>query len=208
MIRSTLISAGALLCLAAAGFAQTPQKVGVMSFQGAIVGTKDGQKASQAIEQKFSPRQKDFQTRQSEIAQLEDQLNKGGNLMSDDKRGQLTRDIDEKKRRLQRDAQDAQEELNQEQQKALGAIYQRMIAVVEKYAKDNAYTLILDDGNQQTSPILFASSAIDVTQDIITLYDKTASSGGPAPTSSAPTSSAPAPRVPGTTAPSLAPGKK
>src|SRR5579884_273807 len=100
MIRSALISAAAVLCLAAGSFAQTPGKVGVISFQGAIVGTKDGQKASQQLEQKFAPRQKDFQSRQAEVAQLEDQLNKGGNLMSEDKRSQMVRDIDEKKRRL------------------------------------------------------------------------------------------------------------
>jgi outer membrane protein len=193
MIRSALISAAALLCLAAGSFAQTPGKVGVISFQGAIVGTKDGQKASQQLEQKFAPRQKDFQSRQAEVAQLEDQLNKGGNLMSEDKRSQMVRDIDEKKRRLDRDAQDARDELNQDQQKLLGDISQRMMAVVEKYAKDNSFTLILDVGNQNSSQVLFASSSIDITQDIIALYDKSSTGGAPA-------------AVPGTPAPTVVPG--
>jgi outer membrane protein len=177
--------------------------VGVINFQGAIMGTKDGQKAAAQLEQQFSPKQKDFQARQAEIAQLEDQLNKGGNLMSEDKRSQTVRDIDEKKRRLQRDAEDARQELDQAQQKALNEIYQRMMAVLTKYAKDNGFTLILDDGNQQTSPILFASSGIDVTQDIISLYDKSSSKGGPisvpaAPGSATRPSSTTTPPAPGT----------
>lgn len=183
-MRSSVIPAFAVLALACGAFAQqTPPKVGVMSIQGAIVGTKDGQKASQELTAKFEPKQKDIQNRQAELAQLQDQYNKGGNLMSEDKRAQLARDIDEKKKRLERDVQDAQEELNNEQQRVLQGLGQRMMAVVIKYAKDNGYTMILDDSNPNT-PLLYASSGIDITQDIISLYDKTSTNGGPTATPS------------------------
>jgi outer membrane protein len=99
--------------------------------------------------------------------------------MNDDKRNQLARDIDQKKKRLERDVQDAQEELNAEQQRVLQGLGQRMMAVIEKYAKDNGYTMILDVSNPNT-PVLYASSGIDITQDIISLYDKSSTSGGPA----------------------------
>ena len=147
-------------------------KVGVISIQGAIVGTKDGQKASQELDSKFVPRKKEFDSRQSEIAQLQDQYNKGGTVMAEDKRNQLARDIDEKKKRLERDMQDAEEDLKGEQQKVLQGLGQRMMAVIEKYAKDNGYTMILDVSNPNT-PVLYASSGIDITQDIVSLYDKT-----------------------------------
>lgn len=176
--RSSLISA-VLLCAAASVFAQqAPTKVGVISVQGAIVGTKDGQKASQQLDAKFSPRKKEFDSRQSELAQLQDQYSKGGTLMSEDKRGQLAREIDEKKKRLDRDMQDAQEELQSAQTQALQGLGQRMMAVIEKYAKDNGYTMILDVSNPNT-PVLYASSAIDITQDIVQLYDKTSTNGAP-----------------------------
>jgi outer membrane protein len=168
--------------------------VGVISIQGAIVGTKDGQKASQELDTKFVPRKKDFDVRQSEIAQLQDQYNKGGNLMAEDKRNQLARDIDEKKKRLERDMQDAQEELQSEQQRVLQGLGQRMMAVIEKYAKDNGYTMILDVSNPNT-PVLYASSGIDITQDIVSLYDKSSTNGGPA-----------APATPGTPKPGATTG--
>lgn len=207
------MSAAALVSLAFGGFAQqapaavgvtsTAQKVGVISVQGAIVGTKDGQKASQELDAKFSPKKKEFDTRQSEINQLQDQYNKGGTVMSEDKRQQLARDIDEKKKRLQRDMQDAQDELQGEQQRLLQSLGQRMMAVIEKYAKDNGYTMILDVSNPNT-PVLYASSAIDITQDIVQLYDKTSSNGGPTATPTAapaggtvrPTGVTPAPGTP------------
>ncbi|MBV9304211.1 MAG: OmpH family outer membrane protein [Acidobacteriaceae bacterium] len=179
-MRSSVITVLPVFALALGAYAQqTPAKVGVISVQGAIVGTKDGQKASQELETKFAPKKKDIDTRQSELGQLKDQYQKGGNLMSEDKRNQMARDIDEKQKRLERDVQDAQEELNAEQQKVLQSLGQRMMAVIEKYAKDNGYSMILDVSNPNT-PVLYASSGIDITQDIISLYDKTSTNGGPA----------------------------
>src|SRR5436309_5783436 len=193
--RSTWISGIVLLCLAfSASAQQAANKVGVISVQGAIVGTKDGQKASQELDTKFAPRKKEFDGRQSELASLQDQYNKGGSVLSEDKRNQLARDIDEKKKRLERDMQDAQEELQSEQQRLLQSLGQRMMAVIEKYAKDNNYTLILDVSNPNT-PVLYASSGIDITSDIVSLYDKNPT---PTATSTAPTSGAGAP---GSTAP-------
>jgi outer membrane protein len=180
-LRSNIMFAAALLSLPAGVFAQTPApaKVGVISIQGAIVGTKDGQKASGELDNKFAPKKKEFDSRQSEIAQLQDQYNKGASVMSEDKRNQMARDIDEKKKRLERDMQDAEEDLRGEQQKLLQGLGGRMMAVIEKYAKDNGYSMILDVSNPNT-PVLYASSGIDITQDIVSLYDKTSVNGGPA----------------------------
>jgi outer membrane protein len=187
-LKISIVSA-TVLCLAVGASAQqSANKVGVISMQGAIVGTKDGQKAQQQLEGKFEPKKKEFDGRNAEITQLEDQLSKGGTLISEDKKAQLARDIDEKKRRLQRDVQDAQEEMQSAQQQVLSGLVGRIQAVVEKYAKDNGYTMILDVSNQNT-PVLFASSGIDITQDIIALYDKTTTNGTP---------SAAAPGTPGT----------
>ncbi len=203
--KSSFVAAAACLCMAlGANAQQAPTKVGVISVQGAIVGTTDGKKASAELETKFNPKKKEFDSRQSEIAQLQDQLNKGGSVMNDEKRSQLARDVDEKKKRLERDMQDANEELQSEQQRVLQGLGQRMMAVIDKYAKDNGYTIILDDSNPNT-PLLYASSGIDITQDIIQLYDKTSSNGGPVTTPGAPatpgapkTGLTPGARAPGT----------
>lgn len=181
----------AVACLASSAFAQTPPtKVAVISVQGAIIGTKDGQKAAQQLQAKFAPKQKDFSDRQTEIQGLNDQLQKGSNTMSEDKRAQLQREVEDKTKRLQRDEQDTKEEWDGSQQQLLQSLGQRMMGVIEKYAKDNGYSVVLDVSNPNT-PVLYASSGIDITQDIISLYDKTTVNGGPAA----------APAVPGATHP-------
>jgi outer membrane protein len=208
VIRRILFTVLAVASLAVGAYAQTPAtKVAVISVQGAIIGTKDGQKAAQELEAKFAPKRKELSDRQAEVASLNDQLRKGSNTMAQDKQAQMERDIEDKNKRLQRDTQDANDEWNTEQQRLLQSLGQRMIAVIEKYAKDNGYSIVIDVSNPNT-PVLYASSAIDITQDIISLYDKTSANGGPAATPQSPTpgGNAVKPATPGSVVKPTAPG--
>lgn len=164
------------VALAASAGAQTsapPTKVGVIHIQNAIIGTKDGQKAAAELETKVAPKRKELESKQNAIAQLQDRLNKGRNTMSVEEREKLIRDIDQRTKSLNRDTEDAQAEMEQEQQKILQDLGQRIMAVIDKYARDNGYNLILDVSSPQT-PVLYISSGIDITQEIVALYDKNA----------------------------------
>jgi len=169
--KQSLCAVAAVLALALAAEAQSaPGKVGIVNVQQAIVGTKDGQKASQQLDSKYQPKQKDFEKRQADIAQIQEQLNKTGALLSEEKRGEMQRDLDQKRRSLDRDTSDARDELAADQQKILQSLGQKMVALIEKYAKDNGYSLILDVSSPNT-PVVYASPAVDITKDIVAIYD-------------------------------------
>jgi outer membrane protein len=163
-----------MLALAAAAVAQSPAKIGVINIQSAIVTTKDGQKAAADLEAKVLPRRKAMEAKQNEINNLKDQLQKGQNALSDQAKQELARNIDYKTKSFKRDVEDLQAEGEAEQQKALQDLGGKMMAVIDRYAKENGYALIVDVSSPQT-PVLFASNTIDVTKDIIQLYDKNAS---------------------------------
>ncbi len=181
----------AVLCGALHSPAQTGNKVAVINVQSALVSTKDGQKAAGEIQARFNPKKAELEKRQAEIGQLQDQLNRGRNTLSDDARQNLVREIDQKTKSLNRDTEDAQAELNQDEQKIMGELLGRMMQVVNKYAKDNGYVLVLDVSSQQT-PVMYASNTIEITKDIIELYDKNAPSAPASPG----TAASPAPRPP------------
>jgi outer membrane protein len=166
----------AAVAASAVAFGQAPTKVGVINIQSAIISTKDGQKAAQELETKRAPKAKEFEKRQADIRQLQDSLNRGGNAMAEAAKQELVRNIDTKTKAFNRDLEDAQAEWDQDQQKVLQELGQKIMVVIDKYAKDNGYSLILDVSNPQT-PVLYASNAIDVTKDIIDLYDKNAPTG-------------------------------
>jgi outer membrane protein len=161
-------------------------KVGIIHIQNAIISTKDGQKAASELTTRFAPRKGGLEKKQSNVAQLQDQLRKGSNTMSEEAKQKLTREIDQETKSLNRETEDAQAELDQEQNKIMQELGQRIMAVIDKYAKDNGYALILDVSSQQT-PVLYATNSIDITQDIIALYDKNA----PAATTSTKPATAP-----------------
>jgi outer membrane protein len=180
--------------------AQSPAgKVAVIYFQGAIVGTKDGQKAAAELEAKANPKRKELELKQNEVNSLQDQLNKGQNTLSDAAKNELYKNIEIKKKSLQRDVEDTQEDFKQEQEKLLQQLAQKMTAGIERYSRDHGYSLVVDVSSPQ-SPVLYASPTVDITKDIIELYDQSAtamSNPAPAkPTSSAPPLTAPKPATP------------
>ena len=174
--------------LATLGYAQQI-KIATISIQGALVSTKDGQKAGADLEAKAGPRRKTVEGRQNEINSLKDQLQKGQNTLSEAAKNDLYRTIDQKTKSLNRDMQDIQDELDQDQQKVLNELGQKIYAVIGKYAQEKGYTMVLDVSNPQT-PIVWASNTIDITKEIIELYDKE-NSGAGTTTTSAPSSKPP-----------------
>jgi outer membrane protein len=69
--------------------------------------------------------------------------------------------------------------------------------VLDKYAKDNGYTVIVDVSSPQT-PVLWRAESIDVTKEVIEMYDKNAPSATSTPAAAKPAAVKPAAR---TTAP-------
>jgi outer membrane protein len=67
-----------------------------------------------------------------------------------------------------------------------------MMQVIDKFARDNGYAVIIDVSSQNT-PVIYASAAVDVTKEIVELYDKNAAAApaGAAPAAGAPAAGAP-----------------
>ena len=166
--------------------AAIPTKIGIVNIQQAILGTADGKKASADLQTKFNPRKSALEKRQSDLQQMEDQLRKGSATMSDEAKARMQRDIENNTKSLQRDAQDLNDDVDQENGKLMNEIGGKMMQVIEQYATQNGYAVVLDVSNQQ-SPVLWASAATEITGDIVRLYDQAhPASGSPAPAAAAP----------------------
>ena len=177
--------------------AQGPTKIAILHINQAIVATKEGQKTAGELQVRFEPKRKALEARQAEIASLQQEYNKGANTMAEAKRTSLQREIDTKTKQHTRDMEDAEAEWQQEQGKIINELGSKVMVVVGKYAKDNGYTLVLDVSSEQ-SPVLWAADGVNITADIIALYDKSA------PVSAAPSA---APSTPAAKPPAAAPTK-
>jgi outer membrane protein len=192
-----------VLALAATLTVQAQTKVAAINIQAAIIGTKDGQKAAAELNAKMLPKKRELEQRQNDINALQDQFNKGQNTMSESAKSDLYKNIEAKKKTLQREVEDAQADLEADQNKLMQQLGQKIVAVIERYARDNGYTMVVDVGNPNT-PVIYASPSIEITKEVIELYDKsTASASAPAAPTTAP------PKAPAATpaAPKSAPAK-
>ena len=212
MNKKHLILPAFVLCAATLAQAQgaAPTKIGIIHVQAAILGTKDGKKAGDELNAKFGQRKAELDKKQAAIDQLKDQLQKGSATLSDDAKNKLVRQIDSETTALKRNTEDAQADMEQEEGKIFNELGSKLYAIVEKYAKDNGYTMIIDVSGQQ-QPVWWASDSINITNDVVALYDKASpsgatSSGTAAP--KAPAAGAPAPAIRPAAPPPAAPKKQ
>lgn len=182
-IRYAATAFGALLLLPAA-WAQTgsagstarpaaepPLKVAVVNSQIVISNTGDGKQAAAEIQTQFAPRQAELENLNKQIEDLRTRLRNGATTLSDEEKARLAREGDQMTRALQRKQQDLQDDLTEAQREAYDRIGRKMLDVLERYAKDNSFSVVIDNG--QTSTVLYAAPQVDITQDIIRLYDQT-----------------------------------
>ncbi len=192
--------AAVVLLAPAAQAQQAGGKVAIMNVQGAILATKDGEKAREAMRVKFEPRAKEIEGRNAELQKKRQSMTAGANTMSVEAREKLSREIDDIQKKLQWDSEDMQNDIDQEQGKLVNSIGQRLLQVVDEYAKANGFSIVLDVSAQQ-SPVLWAANGIDITQPIVELYDKKFGAGGTAPGTPAPAPASAKPATPPTAAP-------
>jgi len=207
----------AMLAFGLGAQAQT-MKIGVVDMQGALLTTKDGQKAAEELKAKFGPKETELNKRSQELQAKQEQYKKAANTLSDAAKADADREIQTLTKNLQREADDAKADFQAEEQRLLGGIMDKMRAVLDKYAADNQLTMIVDISSQPNN-LLYANEASNITKAVIALYDKGVV---PAPTSPAPAagkppaSAAPAPAgvrlpaaaTPGRTTPAPAPAPK
>jgi outer membrane protein len=173
-----------------------PAKVGVISVQVAIQSTAEGKQAANELQSQFAPRQTELDNLRKLIVDLQTRLRTTSNTLSDEEKARLAREGDQLTRTYQRKQQDSQDDFNEAEREIVDRIGRKMIDILDKYSKENGYSVVLDTSAQNT-PVIYAANTVDVTQDIIKLYDqsypvKNAAAARP----STPRSTAPKPQAP------------
>ena len=172
-------------------------KVGIINIQGAILASNEGRRDLEALDKKFDPKRTELQNLNKEIEDLKKQLNTQGDKMNEDARNNFVRSLVTKQKAMQRSSEDAQNEYQLQQNEIAQRILQKMAPVIDKFAKDNQYSMLLDVSQPwPQGQVLWFGANADVTKQVVDLYN--AQSGVPAPaapsSSSKPTSGTTAPK--------------
>jgi outer membrane protein len=166
-----VFGASALRAQSAAPGSAAVGKIGVINVRQAIASTAEGKQAGAELQSQFAPRQNELEGLNKQINDLRQRIDAGTGKLSQDELARLQREGETKARQIQRKQDEYQEDVNAAQAEVFDRIGRKMIDVLDRYARENGYVAILDSSAQNT-PILFASTNIDVTQDIVRLYDQ------------------------------------
>ena len=145
-------------------------KTAVLQVQNAILTTREGHQAFSALESKFAARKAELEKKQNDIAALQEQFRKSSATMSEEAQRKIARDIDKRTKALNYEAETTQTDYEQEQADTVQALERKFRVVVDKYARDNEFGVVLDVTDPRT-PTFWWTNALDITNDVVRAYD-------------------------------------
>jgi outer membrane protein len=197
----------ALLCVAPIAKAQggAPQgtananKIAVVRVLDAIGTTAEGKQAQAEIQSQFAPRSAEIDAINKQIEDLQKKLQAGANTLSEDEKSRTQRQIEMLGRKLQRTQEAVQDELNGARADVLDRLGKKMLDVVNRYATENGYGVVIDASNQQAMTVIYASKQVDITDEVVKLYDQQfpVRAGATRPPATNPPATNPPPKRPG-----------
>ncbi len=156
-------------------------KIGVVDVERAIVQTVEGKKAEAAFTAKFETLRKDIETKQKQLEDQQNKLKTQDRVLSDAVKADLAKDIQRRQTDLTRIQEDAQKELETMRGELMRPIAEVTETVLNAFAKELGYTVIIDTSNPQNSSVVFANPTADVTEEVIRRVDAAMAAKTPAP---------------------------
>ena len=116
------------------------------------------------------PKEATLKALSDEIDNLTKQLQAQGASLSEVERNSRAKTIDDKKKQLDRETEDLRNDGQQEMQDFYNNLASKVYDVLQSYAQQQGYTLVLDVSQQQT-PVLYVSNGSIITKAVIDAYN-------------------------------------
>jgi outer membrane protein len=144
-------------------------RVAILNVRQAIISSAEGKQASAELQSQFAARQSELENLRKQLQDLQSRL-QTDRVLSDQERTRLSREFGQLQRLFQRRQEDFQEDLNLAENEVVERIGSKMMEVIDRYARENNLAVVLDVSGQ--GGVVYADPSVDITQDIIRLYDQ------------------------------------
>ena len=143
-------------------------KIAIVDIRAALLSTSEGKQMAAEMQSQFAAKQADLENTRKQLDDIKTRLETGARTLSDEERARLERQGQRTQATLQRKQDEYQAEFNDAQQDAIEKLGRKMGEVISRYARENGYMMVMD---AQVCNI-YCSNQLDITQDIIRLYDQ------------------------------------
>jgi len=154
----------ALLALTTFVFSEV--KIGIINPQVVLQNSVKGKAVIEKLRSLNMSKQKKYEAMQKEIDTLEKEALSPA--LNQDARDKKTMDLQNKRTEIKRFAEDAQKESMAQQQKEFESLQRDLMPIIEKIAKGDGFSLVLD---LNTAGVTYFEPAIDITDRVIKAYD-------------------------------------
>ena len=160
----------ALAC-SSSGIAQE-LKFGVVNVPQLMEQAPQARVAMEALDEEFSPRQREIVAKQTELQELQERVQRDLAVMGETERRNAEKDLRDLQREVTRLQNEFREDLNLRRNEELGTLQRSLLKEVQDYALAGGYDLVVGDG------VLFASSAVDITENVLRAMEANFQSAG------------------------------
>lgn len=136
-------------------------RVAVVNYGELLQKSPQAQAASASLRKEFGPRQKSLQAKAHELQQKQARLKRNAATMTQDQRDQAELNLREQYQDLARRESQIQDDANTRRNELMSKVTHTLVQVVQKYAREQHYNLVLADG------VIYADSALDITPQIL-----------------------------------------
>lgn len=141
-------------------------KIGVVDLQKVLNESVKGKEAVKLLEAEFEKKKKDLDVKENDIKKLEEEIAKRGSLWSDKVKQEKEEDYDKKVKDYRRLQTDLKDEFQRKNKNFTDKILTDIIELVKTVGEEDKFSLIMEKQNA-----IFTSSAIDITEKVIKLYN-------------------------------------
>ncbi len=149
------------------------QKIAVLNMQKVVKQSEKGKSATAELEKKFESLKKELQAEQDRIKAFKDDIEKKASLLSDEAKAQKEIEYRKMLRDFKDSSENAQFQMKQAEARVMEPLLKSLEKIVNRIAESGAYTMILESN---MPGIYYFSPTIDITPDIIKVYDQEAGS--------------------------------
>jgi outer membrane protein len=154
----------ALLALATFVFSEV--KIGIINPQAVLQNSVKGKEVIERLRSLNMTKQKKYEGMQKEIDGLEKEVLSPA--LNQESRDRKNMDLQSKRTEIKRFAEDAQKDSMAMQQKEFENLQRDLMPIIEKIAKSEGFSLVLD---LNTAGVTYFEPAIDITDQVIKAYD-------------------------------------
>nr|WP_298725313.1 OmpH family outer membrane protein [uncultured Steroidobacter sp.] len=155
--------------------AQTQLKIAVVNVPRLLEEAPQAKGAMQALQDEFSPRQREMAAQQKDLKAKEEKLQRDGAVMAENERRNAEKELREGQRDLARKQNEYVEDLNVRRNEELGKLQKALLQEVQSYARSSGYDLVVGDG------VLFVNESLDITPQVLTALQARAKTSGVKP---------------------------